>query len=276
MAIEQSAPSCIEGVMDTLLGALAGDIIGSRFEINNHKETAFDLVAAGCQFTDDTVLTVATMDKILYGGRYADVYQHYGRRFPDAGYGGTFAQWIFLDNPQPYGSWGNGSAMRVSPVGWAFDTVDDILREAEASAAVSHDHPEGIKGAQAIALAVFRARTGTDKTTIQTELADRFGYNLDTSVETMRPGYHFDVSCQGSVPQAVRAFLEADCTESAIRLAVSLGGDTDTIACMAGAIAQAAFGELPEVPRTALRALLPPALVNVHDEFCERFCLVRD
>ena len=257
--------------MQRILGAIAGDVIGSRFEWNNHRSTEFDLFTADCRFTDDTVLTIATMDRLLYGGRYEDVYQHYGRRFPNAGYGGTFIQWIGLDDPQPYNSWGNGSGMRVSPVGWAFDTAEEVLAEAEHSAAVTHNHPEGIKGAQAIALAVFRARTGTGQTEIRGELTERFGYDLDTPLDAIRFTYSFDVSCQGSVPQAIRAFLEASSTEEAIRLAVSIGGDTDTIACMAGAIAHAAFGELGEINVAQARARLPPDLIEVHDEFCARF-----
>jgi len=192
-----------------MLGAIAGDIIGSIYEGNPLKISDFPLFSPHCRFTDDTVLTVATAEALLKGLDYATVYRAYGRRYPNAGYGGTFIHWILDDQAGPYQSWGNGSAMRVSPVGWAGDTVAAVLAEAERSAAVTHNHPEGIKGAQATALAVYLARTGHDKAALKQEIEQRFGYNLSRSLAAIRPGYRFDVSCQGSVPEAIIAFLEA-------------------------------------------------------------------
>jgi ADP-ribosylglycohydrolase len=185
----------------------------------------------------------------------------FARRWPFAGYGGQFRQW-FRRRPAPYGSFGNGSAMRVSPVGWAWDTVDEVLREAERSAAVSHDHPEGIKGAQAVALGVLLARTGADNAAIRAELARRFGYDLTRTVDEIRPAYRFDVTCQGSVPEAIVCFLGAGGWEEAVRLAVSLGGDADTQACIAGALAEARWGVpaawptrcAPACPRSCARS----------------------
>jgi len=254
-----------------MLGAIAGDIIGSIYERKAIKTTDFPLFGPHNRFTDDTVLTIATADALLNDRDYAAVYRAYGRRYPDAGYGGTFIHWIFDDQAGPYHSWGNGSAMRVSPVGWAFDTAEAVLAEAERSAAVTHNHPEGIKGAQATALAVYLARTGHDKAAIKEEIEQRFGYDLSRSLAEIRPGYRFDVSCQGSVPQAIIAFLEATDIEQAIRLAVSLGGDSDTLACIAGGIAQAHFGPVPPSIETEVRHRLPPDFLAVLDAFTAQY-----
>ena len=254
-----------------MLGAIAGDIIGSIYEPSPIKTTDFPLFGPHNRFTDDTVLTVATADALLNGLDYAAVYRAYGRRYPNAGYGGSFIHWIFDDQAGPYHSWGNGSAMRVSPIGWAFDTVDRVLVEAERSAVVTHNHPEGIKGAQATALAVYLARTGHAKTAIRQEIEPRFGYNLGRSLAEIRPAYRFDVSCQGSVPQAIIAFLEATDVEQAIRLAISLGGDSDTLACIAGGIAHAYFGGLPTAVVFEVRRRLPADLLAVVDVFTERY-----
>ncbi len=252
-----------------MLGAIAGDIIGSIYEGSRRriKTTDFPLFSPHCHFTDDTVLTIATADALLNALDYAAVYRAYGRRYPHAGYGGTFIHWIFTDQAGPYHSWGNGSAMRVSPVGWACDTVDAVLAEAERSAAVTHNHPEGIKGAQATALAVYLARTGHSKAAIKSEIEQRFGYNLSRSLAGIRPAYRFDVSCQGSVPEAIIAFLEATDVEQAIRLAISLGGDSDTLACIAGGIAHAHFGPVPATMATEVRRRLPADLLTVVDAF---------
>jgi ADP-ribosylglycohydrolase len=256
-----------------LLGAIAGDLIGSIYEgrASRLKTTAFPLFDARCRFTDDTVLTIATAEALLHDLDYAAVYRTYGRRYPDAGYGGTFIHWIFDDQAGPYNSWGNGSAMRVSPIGWAFDGVEEVLTEAERSAAVTHNHPEGIKGAQATALAVFLARTGHDKPAIKQEIEQRFGYNLSRRLDDIRPGYRFDVSCQGSVPEAIIAFLEANDVEQAIRLAISLGGDSDTQASIAGGIAHAYFDDLSAVIETEVRRRLPAEMLVVLDAFAERY-----
>jgi ADP-ribosylglycohydrolase len=212
----------------TMIGAIAGDIIGSVHEFHPIKTKTFSLFGNGNTFTDDTVLTVAVADAILTGWDYGVVIAEYAERYPKAGYGGSFRQWVRSWDRKPYGSFGNGSAMRVSPVGWAFDNVRDVLREARRSAEVTHNHPEGIKGAQATALAVFLARTGTSKAKIKAEIQKRFGYDLNRTLDQIRPDYEFDVTCQGSAPEAIIAFLESDSYEDAVRNAVSLGGDADT------------------------------------------------
>lgn len=254
-----------------MLGAVAGDIIGSPYEGRPIKSTHFPLFGPDSRFTDDTVLTVAVADAILKGGSYAEALRRWGRRYPHAGYGAAFFHWMLSGNAGPYGSWGNGSAMRVSPVGLAFDTEDQILEEAFRSAAVTHNHPEGIKGAQAVALAVFMARKGAGKEEIREEIKARFGYDLTRSLAEIRPGYAFDVSCQGSVPESILAFLESEDFESAVRNAVSLGGDADTMGCIAGAIAHAFYGSLPGWILEETRARLPSELLAVVEEFKRRF-----
>jgi ADP-ribosylglycohydrolase len=250
-----------------MLGAIVGDIVGSVFEWRPVRSTDFPLFAPESRFTDDTVLTVATAYAILNDVPYDTVYRDFGRRYPDAGYGGAFFDWLFEADPRPYNSWGNGSAMRVSPVGLAFDTAEDVLREAQRSAAVTHNHPEGVKGAQATALAVFLARTGTSREEIRAEIMLRFGYDLRRSLADIRPHYSFDVSCQGSVPEAIVAFLDSEDFEGAIRGAVSLGGDSDTQAAIAGAIAHAFDGHVPEQLASAARQRLPSDLLEVVDAF---------
>lgn len=254
-----------------MLGAIAGDIIGSVYEASPIKTKAFPLFQRGSRFTDDTVLTVAIADAILSGRSYADAIRGFGRRYPDAGYGGTFRRWLHIDDAGPYGSWGNGSAMRVSPVGFAFGSEDEVLEQARLSAAITHNHPEGIRGAQATALAVFLARTGHGKPVIRDRLVRGFGYDLERSVDDIRPNYGFDVSCQGSVPEAIIAFLDSDSVEDAIRNAVSLGGDSDTMACIAGGIAEAFHGDVPDRIREPVEALLPEDLAQVTRSFRGRF-----
>ena len=256
-----------------MLGAIAGDVIGSAYEANAVKTTDFQLFPPGACFTDDTVLTVATAEALLGDGDYAAAYRRYGRAYPNAGYGGSFYRWLFSEGAGPYGSWGNGAAMRVSPVGFALDSVDAVLAEAARSAAVTHDHPEGIKGAQATALAVFLARAGTSKEMIKAEIQDRFGYDLTRPLDAIRPGYRFDVSCQGSVPESLIAFLESADYESAVRNAISLGGDADTMACIAGGIAQAFYGSVPEPIAGEVRTRLPDGFLDVLDRFEHRYGL---
>jgi ADP-ribosylglycohydrolase len=205
----------------------------------------FELFPPGARFTDDTVLTVATAEALLGDGDYSGAYRRYGRAYPNAGYGGSFYRWLLSEDAGPYDSWGNGAAMRVSPVGFAMGTSDDVLEEAARSATVTHNHPEGIKGAQATALVVFLARSGADKEDIRSEIECRLGYDLGRSLDAIRPTYRFDVSCQGSVPESLIAFLESTDFESAVRNAVSLGGDADTMACIAGGVAQAFYGAIP-------------------------------
>lgn len=250
-----------------MLGAIAGDIIGSVYEWRPVKTTDFPLFQPGSRFTDDTVMTVAVARAILSGGGYAGAMREFGRRYPDAGYGGMFAEWLMTDGMGPYNSWGNGSAMRVSPVGWAFDTAEEVLAEAKRSAEVTHDYPEGIRGAEAVALAVFLARKGAAEEEVRAEVEGRFGYDLSRTVEDIRPGYSFDVSCRGSVPEAIISALGSTGYEDAVRKGVSLGGDSDTIGCMAGSVAEALHGGVPEEIAREAERRLPPDLLDV----CRRF-----
>ena len=192
-----------------MLGAIAGDVVGSPYEFEPIKTTEFPLFGPSSAFTDDTVLTCAVAEALLGGGDYAAAFRRWGRRYPDVSWGGRFRQWLSDDRAGPYGSFGNGSAMRVGPVGWARDTVEEVLAEAERSARPTHDHPEGIKGAQATALAVFLARTGAGKGVIREEIARRFGYDVWRSVDAVRPSYRFDETCQRTVPEALIAFFDS-------------------------------------------------------------------
>jgi ADP-ribosylglycohydrolase len=255
-----------------MIGSIAGDVIGSVYERDGMKTTNFPLFVEFSRFTDDTVLTVATASAILQGSEYGRAYKDFGRRYPRRGYGGAFREWLHSDQYYAYNSWGNGSAMRVSPVGWALNSIEEVLQEARSSAAVTHDHPEGIKGAQATALAVFLARQGASKGEIQREISQRFGYDLSSSLEEIRPTYRFDVSCQGSVPQSIIAFLKSENVEDAIRKAISLGGDADTMACIAGGIAEAYYREIPVEIEREVRARLTEEFINIVDEFREKFC----
>jgi ADP-ribosylglycohydrolase len=254
-----------------MIGAIAGDVIGSVHEYTRIKSTAFPLFDPRSSFTDDTVLTIATAHAILSGASYETAYRNFGRKYPNAGCGGLFVQWLRAAEPEPYNSWGNGSAMRVSPVGWAFDSIDEVLDEAKRSATVTHDHPEGIKGAQATALAVFLARSGHSKEMICDEVTRRFEYDLARSIDAIRPGYDWDVSCQGCVPEAIIAFMESTDVESAIRTAISLGGDADTLAAIAGGIAHAFYRSVPETIVGEVRGRLPVEFLEVIDEFESRF-----
>lgn len=254
-----------------ILGTIIGDIIGSVFEWDNIKTTDFELFCERTDFTDDSVLTFATMDSILNGIDYSKAYQTYGRNFPHRGYGGFFKSWIRSDDPLAYNSFGNGSAMRVSPVGWAYDTLEEVLLEAKRSAEVTHNHPEGIKGAQATAAAVYLARNGSSKADIKQYVQDTFGYDLERRIDDIRPVYSFNETCQETVPEAIIAFLESDDYESAIRLAISIGGDSDTVACITGGIAEAFYKEIPEwIVENALR-LLPTDVIKLIEEFSMKY-----
>lgn len=220
-----------------LAGAISGDVIGSKFEGAYIKTTEFPILDEDSDFTDDTVLTVAVADSLTSNKPFTDTLWEYGRRHPDRGYGGMFISWLQEERPKPYGSYGNGSAMRVSPVGAACQTMEEVLEIAERSAEVTHNHPEGIKGAKAIAAAVFLAQNGSSKADIRNFIVRSFNYNLDFRLDDIRAGYEFNATCQRTVPEAIVAFLESDDYESAVRLAVSIGGDTDTIACMTGGTA---------------------------------------
>jgi ADP-ribosylglycohydrolase len=253
-----------------MLGVIAGDVIGSPYEHHRIKHTDFPLFTPASRFTDDTVLTIATAHALLTGTSYAEAYHAYGCRYPRAGYGGAFRAWLASDERRPYGSWGNGSAMRVAPVGLAAGSIDEALAEAERSASATHDHPEGIRGAQAVALAVHLARTGASKERIRREVTERLGYDLARTLDAIRPTYRFDVSCQGSVPEAIVAFLESTGVEDAIRLAVSLGGDADTQAAIAGGIAEAYYGEVPEGIAEEVLKRLPAELLETYEAFVAR------
>ncbi|MGZ2371748.1 ADP-ribosylglycohydrolase family protein [Ancylomarina sp. YFZ004] len=250
-----------------MFGAIAGDVIGSVFEWNNYKGTDFDLFHPTTDFTDDTVLSIATAEVLLDQADYTDAYQNYGQNYPGRGYGGNFAQWIHSEDAQPYNSWGNGSAMRVSPVGFMCDSTEEVLKEAEKSARVTHSHPEGIKGAQATALSIFLARTGNSKETIRETISNLFDYDLSRTVDGIRPNYEFNESCQETVPEAIIAFLESTDFEDAIRLAISLGGDSDTLACITGGIAQAYYKEIPKHIVDGVNALLPIEFKAIIEEF---------
>ncbi|OPL17284.1 MAG: hypothetical protein AVO38_00900 [delta proteobacterium ML8_D] len=250
-----------------MIGAIAGDIIGSIYEHWPIKSKDFPLFDERCRFTDDTVLTIGVADAILTGRSYLRCLWEIGRLYPEAGYGGSFVRWLASDNPQPYNSWGNGSAMRVSPVGFAFSSEEDVLRHAKMSAEVSHNHPEGIKGAQAAALAVFMGRTGAPKDAIRTRVSALFKYDLNRTVADIRPSYSFDVSCQGTVPEAIIAFLDSETYEDAIRNAISLGGDSDTLACITGGIAEAFYGSAGETIEKEVKDRLTPDLLAVVQRF---------
>jgi len=255
-------------------GAIAGDVIGSVYEHTPAHGIDFSpLIADRARYTDDSVLTVATAHALLTDGDYGAAYHSFGNRYPHAGYGGAFRSWLRSPERQPYGSWGNGSAMRVSPIGWAFDDEPTVLAEAARSAAVTHDHPDGIKGAQAVALAVLLARLGADRSLIVRELSGRFGYDLSRTVEEIRPDYGFDVSCAGSVPEALVAFLDSRDFEHAVRLAISLGGDSDTQAAIAGAVAEAAYDGVPAAIWDGVRSRLPDDLSEIIRSFAERYAV---
>jgi ADP-ribosylglycohydrolase len=258
-----------------MLGAIAGDIIGSVYEGKKQwlKARSADfqpLFAPKARFTDDTALTVAVADALLHGLDLSATLKDYYARYPGAGFGGEFKRWADSDQSGPYRSWGNGSAMRVSPVAWMFDTASEVLLRARESAQVTHNHPEGIKGAQATALAIFLARTGAAKWEIQEEIERRFHYDLSFTLDDLRPTYAFDSSCAGTVPPALVAFLESSDYESAVRLAVSLGGDCDTLACIAGSIAAACYGIPATIREQALERLDEP-LREIVEAFERRY-----
>lgn len=247
-----------------LLGAIAGDVIGSVYEFSPVKEWNFPLFTEDSKFTDDTVMTVANADWLLTGGSLVDIMRDYGKRYPWAGYGGRFFRWLLCDdNPQPYNSWGNGSAMRVSPVGWAFDTLEETLDAAKRSAEVTHNHPEGIKGAQATAACIFLARIGESKQEIKKYVEETFAYDLSRTCNEIRPTYSYDISCQGTVPESIIAFLESTDYENAIRLTISLRGDADTMGAITGGIAEAYYGGVPAAIKEEVLKRLPDEFVTV-------------
>ena len=248
-----------------MLGAIIGDIAGSRFEFDNFRSTKFDLFGGNCCYTDDTIMTVAVADAILNGFPFGEAMRRYGRMFPCpmGGYGGRFAQWLRSDNPQPYNSFGNGSAMRVSPCAFlAKGNRERALSLATQSAMPTHNHPEGIKGAMAITDAILMAFDKLPKEEIRSRISSMYGYNLDFTCAQIRKDNTFDETCQVTVPQAIVAFLDSANFESAIKLAVSVGGDSDTIAAMCGGIAEAYYG-IPKQLKIKAVNMLPVELRKV-------------
>ena len=266
-----------------MYGAILGDMIGSPYEFDRGvKSKVFPLFSPVSEFTDDTVMTLAVAEAFMACEADADdktvreslvSWMHeFGRRYPDAGYGGRFGMWLFLEGKEPYNSFGNGSAMRVSSVAWLFDDLASVRRAARLSAEVTHNHPEGIKGAEAVAAAIFLARTGSSKVEIKDYVEREFGYDLSRTCDEIRPGYRHVESCQETVPEAITAFLEGEDFEDVIRTAVSLGGDCDTLTCIAGSIAEGFYG-VPEDLKQECHNRLPAQLLKVllrFDEFRNR------
>ena len=259
-----------------MYGAIIGDIVGSVYEGYSGKEKNFPLFCPRSRITDDSVMTVAIADALMrLRGREADSeikekfvesLQFWGRKYIHAGYGGRFKGWLRSDNPEPYNSYGNGSAMRVSPCGWLFGDMWTTRYMAKLSAEVTHNHPEGIKGAESTAAAIYLARTGASKEEIKAYITRELGYDLNRTCDEIRPGYSFDVSCQGSVPEAIIAFMDGDSYEGVIREAVSLGGDTDTQGAIAGSIAEAFYGVPKELIAEA-EEYIPEDIQGVIDRF---------
>ena len=260
--------------MKGIIGAICGDIIGSSREFRPIKTKDFRLFNGYSTFTDDSVMTLAVASWLIKDKNSKDVLiseiKRFGLRYPNAGYGGMFRKWLSQENPEAYGSWANGSAMRVSPVAWVADSLEEAQKLAEMSAIVTHNHPEGIKGALATGDAIFLARTGSSKEEIKQHIEDNYGYDLCRKLDDIRPYYGFDVSCKGSVPESIICFLEAEDFEDTIRNAVSLGGDADTQAAIAGSIASA-YWEVPS--KIAARSIrrLDSNLLEVFIDFREKF-----
>jgi len=263
-----------------MYGAILGDIIGSPYEFDRGSKTKdFPLFSRCSEFTDDTVMTIAVAEAFLdmqfaeeddvTRDRLISYLQEWGRRYPHAGYGLRFSRWLRDKYPEPYNSWGNGSAMRVSAVGWLFDDLQMTRAMARLSASVTHNHPEGIKGAEATASAIFLARTGSTKEEIKAYIEENFHYDLSRSCDEIRPDYYHVESCQETVPEAITAFLEGQSFEDVIRTAVSLGGDCDTLTCIAGSIAEAFYG-VPEELKAECRKRLPENLLDVLQRFDAR------
>ncbi|MDR1875228.1 MAG: ADP-ribosylglycohydrolase family protein [Synergistaceae bacterium] len=263
----------------SVIGAIIGDIVGSAYEWHNTKDYDFNFFSEKTEFTDDTVLSVATADVILKkydtatAEDYAEMYKKYGRDYPRRGYGGRFIGWLQRSDMPRLDSYGNGSAMRVSAAGFAFDTLEAVLKESRKSAEFTHGHPEGVKGAQATASAIFLARTGSSKEEIKGYIKKEFNYSLDRTLNEIRPTYTFDATCPGSVPEAITAFLESGSYEDAIRKAITLGGDSDTIACIAGGIAEAFYRKIPDAYMKKALDILDRPLRSVVEKFEEKYGL---
>ena len=256
-----------------MLGAIIGDVIGSVHEGAGTKTKDFPLFVPRSTFTDDSVLTIAVAEWILTGQNLVDLLHTYTDAYPGRGYGGMFQQWASAHVREPYNSFGNGAAMRVSPVGFAFETMEEVLVWSKRSAEVTHNHPEGIRGAQATAAAIYLARRVQDKDQIRRTIESQFEYDLSARLEQIRPTYGFDETCQRTVPQALAAFFESTSYEDAIRNAISLGGDADTLACITGGIAEAYYGGAPQHLAAPVLAMLDKRLVAVIERFREHFDL---
>lgn len=255
-----------------MLGAIIGDIVGSRFEFNNTNSMNFELFTDESTYTDDTICTVAIADAILNGKSYKDSLLEWCRKYPNpkGAYGGSFANWIHSADPQPYNSFGNGSAMRVSPIGWAFDSYQEVLKQSVFSAAVSHNHPEGIKGAQCVAYLIYHLRTGKiDKKAVKRCVEHSFGYNIP-SVDHIRATNTFNETCQGTVPQAISCFLEGNSFEECLRMAISIGGDSDTIGAITGSIAEAYY-KIPDNIAVVAISKLPDDMFSVLHNFISTY-----
>lgn len=257
-----------------MLGAIIGDIVGSRFEFNNTDRTDFELFTPECSYTDDTICTIAVADSILKGNSYKDSILKWCRKYPDpkGAYGGSFGNWIKKKNPKPYNSYGNGSAMRVSSIGWAFDSEKEVLKQAKLSAIISHNHPEGIKGSQCVADLIYSLR----KRNIRKRVSDitffvrsKFGYRIP-SFKNLKTTNKFDCTCQGTVPKAIRCFLQSKDFEDTLRITISMGGDSDTLGAIAGSIAESWF-DIPEKIKLKALTYLPDDMVDVIDKFTEKF-----
>lgn len=258
-----------------MIGAIVGDVVGSRFEFHNHRDKEFPLFTNSCKVTDDSIMTtaiaIAVMDYKEHGRPLDEAAVHWMRRigqpYKNAGYGGRFAQWMYSSDPQPYGSFGNGAAMRVSACAWAADTMADAMEMSDEVTKVTHNHPEGIKGARAITAAIFMARTGCSKDEIY-EFIDQNYYSLNKSVNKIRETLQFDETCQGTVPVAIQCFYESEDFEDCLRLAISVGGDSDTIAAIACSIAEAYYG-IPEEIREKVLTFVPQQLKDILFRFEE-------
>lgn len=260
-----------------MYGAILGDMIGAPYEFDRgNKKKEFPLFSSLSSYTDDSVMTIAVANALIASGKNANKdtiqesvvkqMQAWGKKYPYAGYGGRFRDWLFGSNPKPYNSYGNGSAMRVSSVGWLYDSIERTREVAIWTAAVTHNHPEGIKGAEAVASAIFLARTGVSKDEIDDYIVDNFGYDMTRSCDEIRPTYHHAESCQETVPEAITAFFEGKDFEDVIRTAVSLGGDCDTLTCISGSIAEAFYG-VPENLKKECRKRMKGDMLKVMDKF---------
>lgn len=257
-----------------MIGAIIGDYVGSAYEFHNTKDYHFDMVTPQSEITDDSIMSIAIADAILQDKPYAERMRYWGNKYPNpkGAYGGSFSAWLHSSNPQPYNSWGNGAAMRVSPIGWAFDSLEQVLLHAKLSAECTHNHEEGIKGAQATAIAIFLARQGETKQWIKKYIESRFGYNLSFKIADIKANYKFDESCQGTVPPAIVCYLESTSFEDAIRLVVSLGGDSDTLGCITGSIAEAdqTYSISPNLKDAAFKTV-PSDLKGIIMQFISKY-----